>query len=273
MLPCGGDRSHRCDDHEASRTSDLATIGVMTAALRLVGRPAEPVAENRLRYLVRVTVPDRPGSLGDLAKALGRAGADIASITVVERDDFDAVDDIVVELPPTSSLDDLYAALHTVAGIWVESLFPEPDSTGLNGATGLLATLAVIAADSGRAADTEWRTLIEGLPPVLGATWAALWPASGLLPAVLASPGTPQPPPTGLASSTGALAATAGRLWPSESVHLGLEVGVVPFGTTYALGVGRRAGPPLRGSELAILEHVAAVAGALLGEPPRNRGT
>src|SRR4051812_25563704 len=51
------------------------------------------------RYQLRVTLPDRPGSLGAVAAALGLIGADVISVTVIERDTFDAVDDIVFDMP------------------------------------------------------------------------------------------------------------------------------------------------------------------------------
>ena len=56
-----------------------------------------------MTYLLRVAVPDRPGSLGALATALGEVGADIVSLDVVERHDGLAVDDVLVELPHGAS--------------------------------------------------------------------------------------------------------------------------------------------------------------------------
>ena len=229
--------------------------------LRLVPDAAAPHAPGR--YDVRVTLPDRPGTLGELAVALGRVGADIVSITVVERDSFDAVDDLVVELPAASSIDDLYAALHTVSGIWVEALHAEVESSGLTGATALLAELA-----GGPATGFErFGVLVGGLPPVLGAGWAALWPARGDADPLTSSPGAPLDPPTGLATVSGPTAATAGRLWPDLPPLYGLEIGVVPYSDDHALGVGRPHGPPFRWAELAILGHVAEIAAALLGNP------
>jgi len=38
-----------------------------------------------MSFLLRVHVPDRPGSLGALATALASVGADILSVDVVER--------------------------------------------------------------------------------------------------------------------------------------------------------------------------------------------
>ena len=52
-----------------------------------------------MSYLLRLVVPDRPGTLGAVATALGSAGADIASLDVLERGDGFAVDDVVVDLP------------------------------------------------------------------------------------------------------------------------------------------------------------------------------
>ena len=44
-------------------------------------------------------LPDRPGTLGAVATALGEVGADILAMDVVERSPDQAVDDIVVALP------------------------------------------------------------------------------------------------------------------------------------------------------------------------------
>ncbi|NUT99783.1 MAG: ACT domain-containing protein, partial [Saccharothrix sp.] len=38
-----------------------------------------------MSFLLRVQLPDRPGTLGAVASALGEIGADILSVDVVER--------------------------------------------------------------------------------------------------------------------------------------------------------------------------------------------
>ena len=43
-------------------------------------------------FLLRVVLPDKPGSLGAVATALGNAGADILGVNVVERSPGNAVD-------------------------------------------------------------------------------------------------------------------------------------------------------------------------------------
>ena len=48
-------------------------------------------------YLMRVELPDVPGSLGRVASAIGEAGGDIDAIEIVEhRPDGSAVDDVGV---------------------------------------------------------------------------------------------------------------------------------------------------------------------------------
>ena len=52
-----------------------------------------------MSFLIRVQLPDAPGTLGAVATALGAIGADILSVDVVERVGGTAIDDLVVELP------------------------------------------------------------------------------------------------------------------------------------------------------------------------------
>ena len=73
-----------------------------------------------MAYLLRIELPDEPGALGAVATALGDAGADIAAIEVVEhRSDGRAVDDVLLDLPPTELPDKLVTACHTVDGVRV----------------------------------------------------------------------------------------------------------------------------------------------------------
>ncbi len=70
------------------------TIGVSSAASAApaVARAASPGGGGHVRreacgvsFLLRVVLPDKPGSLGAVATALGNAGADILGVDVVER--------------------------------------------------------------------------------------------------------------------------------------------------------------------------------------------
>lgn len=75
-------------------------------------------------YLLRVLLPDRPGSLGAVATALGDTGADILGVDVVERAGGVAVDDLTVELPSGRPPDVLITAAEAVEDVQVESVRP-----------------------------------------------------------------------------------------------------------------------------------------------------
>ena len=74
-----------------------------------------------MAFLLRVELPDVPGSLGALATALGGAGADIEAIEIVERrSDGKVVDDVLLELPPRVMPDALITACHQLEGVKVD---------------------------------------------------------------------------------------------------------------------------------------------------------
>jgi hypothetical protein len=74
-----------------------------------------------MAFLLRVELPDVPGSLGALATALGGAGADIEAIEIVERrSDGRVIDDVLLELPPQVMPDALITACHQLEGVHVD---------------------------------------------------------------------------------------------------------------------------------------------------------
>src|SRR3954454_3279690 len=73
-------------------------------------------------FLLRVELPDVPGSLGRVASAIGEAGGDIGAIEIVEKRDGLAVDDVLLEMAPPAMPDSIVSACDTLAGvrvIWV----------------------------------------------------------------------------------------------------------------------------------------------------------
>jgi hypothetical protein len=69
-------------------------------------------------YLLRVELPDVPGSLGRLATAVGEAGGDIEAIEIVEkRRDGTAVDDVLLEMQPGSMPDSIVSACNMLDGV------------------------------------------------------------------------------------------------------------------------------------------------------------
>src|SRR5919202_1037996 len=75
--------------------------------------------------LLRVELPNVPGSLGRLATAIGAAGGDIEAIEIVEkRSDGTDVDDVLLEMVDGAMPDSVVSACNAVEGI--ESLPAEP---------------------------------------------------------------------------------------------------------------------------------------------------
>jgi hypothetical protein len=70
-------------------------------------------------FLLRVALPDVPGSLGRLASAIGEAGGDIEAIEIVEKRDGLAVDDVLLEMAPGVMPDSVVSACHSVEGVEV----------------------------------------------------------------------------------------------------------------------------------------------------------
>ena len=71
-------------------------------------------------YLLRVELPDVPGSLGRLASAVGEAGGDIEAIEIVEkRRDGTAVDDVLLEMVDGVMPDSIVSACNALDGVSV----------------------------------------------------------------------------------------------------------------------------------------------------------
>ena len=71
-------------------------------------------------FLMRVELPDVPGSLGRVATAIGEAGGDIEAIEIVEhRSDGTAVDDVLLEMAPGAMPDSVVSACNALDGVRV----------------------------------------------------------------------------------------------------------------------------------------------------------
>jgi hypothetical protein len=71
-------------------------------------------------YLLRVELPDVPGSLGRVATAIGEAGGDIEAIEIVEKHPGGtAVDDVLLETAPGVMPDSLVSACNQLDGVHV----------------------------------------------------------------------------------------------------------------------------------------------------------
>jgi hypothetical protein len=74
-------------------------------------------------YQLKISLPDRPGSLGAIASAIGAAGCDIRSLSVLESKDGVGYDDILVAVPGTDPTD-LVQVLSSIGGVAVISIDP-----------------------------------------------------------------------------------------------------------------------------------------------------
>ncbi len=74
-------------------------------------------------YQLKIALPDRPGSLGTIASAIGAAGCDIRSLSVMESKDGVGYDDILVAVPGTDPTD-LVEVLSSIGGVTVISIEP-----------------------------------------------------------------------------------------------------------------------------------------------------
>jgi hypothetical protein len=72
-------------------------------------------------YLLRVELPDVPGSLGRVATAIGEAGGDIEAIEIVEKKPGQrtAVDDVLLETAPGVMPDSIVSACTQLDGVQV----------------------------------------------------------------------------------------------------------------------------------------------------------
>ena len=74
-----------------------------------------------MSYLLRVELPDVPGSLGRLASAIGAAGANIEAIEIVAKDAVAevAVDDVFISPDPGVMPDSIVSACNSLDGVRV----------------------------------------------------------------------------------------------------------------------------------------------------------
>ncbi len=74
-------------------------------------------------FRLNVAIPDRPGSLGLLASAIGAAGGDIRELVVLKSEGGRGFDDITVAVPG-SNPGDLIDLLNSIGGVEVISIIP-----------------------------------------------------------------------------------------------------------------------------------------------------
>src|SRR5262245_18460703 len=125
-----------------------------------------------MSFLLRVELPDVPGSLGRLETAIGEAGGDIEALEIVEkRHDGSAVDDVLLETAPGVMPDSIVSACNTLDGvrvIWISRY-----AAGNN----LFLDLEVVE-ELTAAPEVALERLVDMLPVTFRCEWGA-WVAPG----------------------------------------------------------------------------------------------
>ena len=75
-------------------------------------------------YVLRLWLPDFPGTLGRVAAAIGQAGGDVIGIEILERGAGMAIDDLIVVIPSDAenAMEQLIAEVSQVEGVAVEDI-------------------------------------------------------------------------------------------------------------------------------------------------------
>jgi hypothetical protein len=214
-------------------------------------------------YLLRVQLPDRPGSLGQLALALGSVGADILSLDVVDRVDGYAVDDLVVDVEPGSLPDTLLTAAEAIDGVRVDSIRPYSGILDTHRELELIDSVAT-------AHDDRLQVLVDGAPRILRVGWSTVigMGSQGAY-RLVGSAGAPethatQIPWMPLATPTilDGDADWVPQIWRDMNTKLA----AAPLGRTgKVLVLGRPGGPDFRPSEVARLGYLAGIVATVLG--------
>ncbi len=128
------------------------------------------------RHLLRVWLPDRPGSLGELAGSIGDAGGNVEGVEILESGAGRAIDELLVS---TEDIGPVVAALARVDGVDVEWVKPAevgdggPDLEALEAGARLLAATDVselaaqLAAVAARLTQASWAVVARLDPAAL----------------------------------------------------------------------------------------------------------
>jgi hypothetical protein len=217
-----------------------------------------------LSFLIRVQLPDIPGTLGAVATALGEIGADILSVDVVERGSGVAIDDLVVELPKGRLPDVLITAAESIAGVEVDAVRPYAGILDTHRELELVEEVAA-QPDDGMAIFTE------GVPKIVRAGWALVVASdAGGVHRLAASTAAPEIQTLSLPWMPLARATVLDgeESWVPETwQELGTELAATPLGKPdRVLLVGRPGGPMFRAAEVARLAHLSGIVAVVLND-------
>lgn len=196
-----------------------------------------------MSFLVRVELPDVPGSLGRLAWAIGEVGGDIEAIEIVEkRSDGTALDDVMLDLAPGTMPDSIVSACNALEGVrvlWI-SRYAAGENLVLD-----LEAVEELTLDPANAL----RNLIDILPDTFRVHWAAhVHRVDGIVHATGAAP-----------SDLEFTEITRAKHLPAADGDVAVYAAARLDGNQIVI-VGRRGGPEFIDSEVARLGHLCGLA-------------
>lgn len=204
-----------------------------------------------MSYLLRVELPDVPGSLGRLASAIGSAGGNIDAIEIVERTEGRAIDDVFLRAESGVMPDSIVSActaLEDVQVLWVSRY-----GAGSN----LTRDLEVVEAMTSHPALAR-DTLVDLLPATFVVDWALRVRRVGDGAKVVhGSPAAPSEIPDDLYWPVDLKRGR--RIEVPERMSEMLVAGC-SFEEDEIIVMARRGGPEILDSEIARLCHLAALA-------------
>ncbi|MEZ0577246.1 amino acid-binding protein [Nocardioides sp. MH1] len=194
-------------------------------------------------FLLRVELPDVPGSLGRVATAIGMSGGDIEAIEIVEkRSDGTALDDVLLETAEGTMPDSIVSACNALDGVKVVWISRYPAGGNL--------VLDLEAVEELTAAPEVLDKLIELLPVTFRADWAArVHRAKGVVSGTSAAP----------EDLEFVEIESASRLEPPTEDDVTLYAAARLDGNEVVV-IGRRGGPEFVDSEIARLGHLTGLA-------------
>ena len=209
-----------------------------------------------MSYLLRVELPDVPGSLGRLASAIGAAGANIDAIEIVGRDVGAgiAIDDVFINPDAEVMPDSIVSACNSLDGVrvvWI-SRYAAGGNLFLD-----LEAVESMTQDPAKAIER----LVDSLPTVFRVDWGVHLRRDGEAANVVhGTPAAPSEIPEKI-------------VWPANlekaqridvpEAWSDLVVAGTPLSADELVVVGRRGGPEFLDSEIARLAHLSAMAASL----------
>ena len=196
-------------------------------------------------FLLRVELPDVPGSLGRVATAIGEAGGDIEAIEIVEKRDDCAVDDVLLEMHGGAMPDSIVSACNALDGVrvmWI-SRYAAGGNIFLD-----LEVVEELTAEPGEALDR----VVDLLPVTFRADWAMrIHRSKGVLRRTDAAP-----------EELPFVEIERALRLDVEGDDVNLYAGARIDGNDVVV-IGRRGGPEFVESELARLGHLVSLAASL----------